>query len=457
MGKKCAGLFVVLTLLSVPSLAALDVTALNRGPLVRRGRGWEQRSEFSAPVKEGARLLLRADAGDVEIRPEPGGELKCVVLLRAYTSSEAAARQLFDGFQMNARSVEAGGVYLTSQAPGHGGRGANFGVQFQISVPTRFNLDLETQGGDLRVAAPLEGSARLTTAGGDVHAVDLAGPVRVETAGGNIVLGKIGSDLIARTAGGSIHVGDVKGDAALESNGGEIVTGTVAGELKAETSGGDVVVGGATGQVLARTAGGQIQIGPTGGAVRAETAGGSVRLQGARGRVVVETAGGSIDLLQIESAVKASTAAGRILAQFNSTKQTFGPSQLETSAGDVFVYLPINLPLTIDAAIDAAAGHKIVSDFPLTIQGEKEAFVPTTLRGRGPLNGGGETLKIRTVAGNIEIHKIDPQSLDELERREASSWKAWEDNRAEKERRLRERDEERQQPKREKGEDHDDQ
>lgn len=455
MGKTWAHRFLLLVFLIAPPLAALDVTAVKRGEPVRHSRSWEQRSEFAAPAKEGARLLLRADVGEVDIRPEPGEEVKCVIILRAYTSSEAAARQLFDRFQLSLRSVEAGGIYLTSQTPGRAGHGVHFGVQYQISVPLRYNLDVETQGGDIRVAAPLQGEARLTTAGGDVRAADLTGPVKIETAGGSITLGNIGSDLIARTAGGSIHVGDVKGDGVLETSGGEIVTGMAAGELKAESSGGDVVVGGAGGQVLARTAGGQIQIGPTGGSVHAETAGGSVRLQGARGRVVVQTAGGSIDLLQLESAVKASTAAGRILAQFNSTQKTFGPSQLETSMGDVTVYLPLHLPLTIDAAIDAAAGHQIVSDFPLAIKGEKEAFVPTTLRGRGALNGGGETLKIRTVAGNIEIRKSDEQSLKDLQQREASSWKAWEDRRAEKERRLREHDEERQ-LQREKGDDHED-
>ena len=356
-----------------------------------------------------------------------------------------------------ARSVEAGGVYITSQSPPRVRHGANFRVQFQITVPQRYNLDVETQGGDITVEAPLEGEARLTTAGGDVRTSDLTGAVRIETAGGSITLGKIGSDLIARTAGGSIHVGDVKGDAILETSGGEIVTGAVAGALKAETAGGDVVVGGATGQVLARTAGGQIQIGPTGGSVRAETAGGSIRLQGARGRVVAETAGGSIDLLEVESAVRASTAAGRILAEFNCTKKTFGPSQLETSMGDVYVYLPTNVPLTIDAAIETAAGREIQSDFPLDIQGDKEELVPSTLRGHGTLNGGGEVLKIRTVAGNIEIRKIDEASLRELQQREESNWKAWQERRAEKDRRRQEQEKERRQRQQERDEDDHDQ
>src|SRR5271157_593536 len=445
MGKRQIHSFALLAFLIALPLAALDVSSVKQGAPVRRGNSWQQVSEFEAPAKEGARLLLRADNGAVSIRPVPGDKVSCTVTLRAYTSDEGKARRLFDTFQLTARSVEAGGVYITSQSPRRERHGANIRVHFQISVPQRYNLDVETQGGDITVEAPLEGEVRLTTAGGDVRSSDLTGPVRIETAGGGISLGRIGGDLTARTAGGAIRVGEVKGDAVLETSGGEIVTGPVAGTLKAETAGGDIVVGGATGQVVAQTAGGQIQIGPTGGSVRAETAGGSIRLQGARGRVVAETAGGSIDLIEVESAVRASTAAGSILAEFSCTRKTFGPSRLETSMGDVFVYLPTNVALTIDAAIDTAAGRQIRSDFPLDIQGDKEELVPSTLRGHGTLNGGGEILNIRTVAGNIEIRKIDDASLRELQQREDSNWKAWQEQRAERDRRNQEREKERQQ------------
>ena len=443
MGTRRVYKLVILAFLLALPVAALDVSAVKQGAMVRRGRGWQQVWEFEAPVRVGSRLLLRADNGSVSITPAPGDKVICTVTLRANTSDETEARRLFDRFQLSARSEGTGGVYLTSETPGRGRHGGGLRVRFQITVPQRFNMDVETQGVDISVDNPLEGDARLTTAGGDVRVSGLTGVGRIETAGGSISLGTMGTDLIARTAGGAIRVKDVKGDALVETSGGEIVTGAVGGTLKAETAGGDIVVGGANGQVLARTAGGQIQIGPTGSGVRAETAGGSIRLQGARGRVVAETAGGSIDLLQVESAVRASTAAGRILAQFNCTKKTFGPSQLETSMGDVYVYLPINVPLTIDAAIETAAGHQIQSDFPLDIQGDKEELVPTTLRGYGTLSGGGEVLKIRTVDGNIEIRKIDEASLRELQQRENSNWKAWEERRADKERRSQEQENER--------------
>jgi hypothetical protein len=327
-------------------------------------------------------------------------------------------------------------------------------VDFEIQVPQRFNLEIETQGGDVSLENSLLGEARVTTAGGDIRTSDISGPTSLETAGGSITLGKMGNRLEARTAGGNIRASEVDGDASLETSGGEIVTGQIHGTLRAETAGGDIVVAGATGQVTAETAGGQIQIGPVSGSVRADTAGGSIRLEGARGRVVADTAGGSIDLLQLAGAVKASTSVGRILAEWvTANAPGFGSSELENSMGDVYVYLPVDIHLTIDAAIDAAAGHQIVTDFPLTIQGEREEFTPQTIRGHGALNGGGEVLRIRTVSGNIEIRKLDAKAIEELKSREDAAWRKWQERQAAKEQRQREKEQRRRDRQRERDDD----
>ncbi len=251
MQKSQTYAFVICAFLVAMPQAALDVSSVKNGAPVRHGKVWEQRSEFTAPVRDGGRLVLRADQGAVSILPGTTDHVTCSVILHAFTADQEAAKRLFDGFQLGARSTEAGGVYLSSETPMRMRHGSSFQVQFEISLPQRFHLDVETQGGDVVVEAPLTGDARLTTAGGDVHTGDISGFVRIETASGNVTVGNVGNDLQARTAGGSIQVGDVKGDAVLETSGGEIATGTVNGSLKAETAGGDVIVGGATGKVMA--------------------------------------------------------------------------------------------------------------------------------------------------------------------------------------------------------------
>ncbi len=406
------------------TLAAAEQATIKRSEPQRQGNRWEQRVECSLPVRAGGRLVVRADVGSISVKPGASDRLDCQVLLRAHTSDEAAARRRFEAYELSVRPLEGGGAYLSGQSARNRHDSTQLGAKFLIAVPVRFNVDVETKGGGIDVEK-LDGELVAVTAGGGIHTGDVSGATRVETAGGGIHLGNIGSRLEARTAGGGIRTGDVKGDATLETNGGEIVAGQIAGTLTAKTVGGDVVLRGATGAIAAQTAGGQIQIGESGGPVVAQTAGGSIRLLGSRGPMEVKTAGGSIDLWQIRSAVEAATAAGRILAQLDPADKTFSSCEFQNASGDVLVYLPPDLPLTIDAAIDVAAGHDILTDFPLQIQREKNSFVQRTLRGHGDLNGGGEVLRIRTIAGNIEIRKLDPRTLEELKERQDSFWKRW--------------------------------
>ena len=393
---------------------AFGQSAVQRGTPVPHGAFWTQTYDWSADVRPGGKLILRADTGSLRITPGPAPRLECRVLLRAFASSEQRARRVFDTYRLSARPLPNGGVYLSGELPGWKQLGRAVGAQFDVKLPSRFDLQVETQGGDIDLAGSLQGSALLTTAGGDIHTLNISGPSKIDTAVGGVSLGNLGGRTEIRTAGGSIHVGNVRGDAAIETGGGDIEVGQVGGTLRAETPGGDVLVAGATGPVIAQTAGGQIQVGPTGGTVRAETAAGSIRLRGASGAIVAETEGGSIDLLQLRSAVRASTSAGRILVEFDANAKNFASSMLETSLGDVYVYLPPGLPLTIDAAIAAAAGHHIVTDFPLSILGDQENFALSSIRGQGPLNGGGQVLRIRTRAGNIEIRKLDSYRVEEL-------------------------------------------
>jgi hypothetical protein len=398
---------------------------VKRGEPQRVGNHWEEQATCDAPTREGGKLFVRADFGSISVKPGANDRVSCQIRVRVFTKDEAEARRYLRDFSLSLRPQESG-LYLRGDFPQqqHGSR--SLGADFDLTVPLKYSLDLETKGGSIQVGK-LEGDLKATTAGGDIRTSDVRGPVQAETAGGSIQLGNIGSQVEARTAGGSIRVGDVGGPAVLETSGGEVVAGMIQGTLRAETAGGDLVLRGASGPIEARTAGGQINIGETAGNVVAQTAGGSIRLQGARGKVEVKTAGGSIDLLQVRNAVHASTASGSILAQVDADQKTFAASELQTAAGDIRVFLPPSLPVTIDAAIDMAAGHKILTDFPLNIQGNGQIFAPTKLRGEGNLNGGGQVLRVRVLAGNIEIRKLDPRTLEELRARQASFWKQWQE------------------------------
>jgi len=410
---------------------------VKRGTPQHQGRLWSEEAECTVPVKEGGRLVFRADLGSVSVRPGASDRLQCSVHLTVYAASEAEARNTFSHYELIARRGDNGGAYLTGRLPSEKRQRRSLSVSFDLQVPAKFNLDLETQGGGVEVTQ-LEGELRAVTAGGDIHTGDVRGPVRVETAGGAIDLGNMGQRVEAHTAGGGIHVGDVRGDATLETSGGEIVAGMVQGTLRAETAGGDIVLRGASGPIYAETAGGQIQLGQCGANVRAETAGGSIHVDAARGRVEAETAGGGIDLMQLMSGVRAESAAGPIVAQINASRGTFVPSSLETSVGDIHVFLAPDLPLTIDAVIEEATGHQIKSDFPLSLRGEPGGFMVGTVEGRGALQGGGNELKIHTVMGSIEIRRLDAAALAKMKQSEDAFWRRWQERWQERQRHLNE-------------------
>jgi DUF4097 and DUF4098 domain-containing protein YvlB len=403
-----------------------ELPPVKRGVPQRQGKAWVELADCGRfPVRPGAKLILRTEFGTVRAATAADNRFGCKVRISAYTADEAEAQRLLKRVELIVRRGD-NEVYVTTGTRRHpetgDGSQSRLDAEFLLRVPLQFNLDLATEGGDIDVDN-LDGELRAESGVGGIHTGNVTGPVRVETSGGSIALGNITRRLDARTAGGDIRIGDVKSSARLETSGGEIVAGYIGGEFNAQTAGGDIVLKGASGPVMVQTAGGEIQLGDCGATVKAQTAGGSIRLQGARGLVRAETAGGSIDLFKVVNGVRATTAAGGIVAEFNGDPRNYLPSRLETSVGDVQVFLPNDLPLDINAVIDDSAGHRIFSDFPLTVRGNSEQpFAQGAIRGQCLLNGGGKELDIHTVTGNIEIRRLDSQNLQQMKRRQMEFW-----------------------------------
>jgi DUF4097 and DUF4098 domain-containing protein YvlB len=402
-----------------------DSVSIHRGEIRRQGEAWTEQIQCHIPANPGERLTLRASPGSVHVATDSPQGVNCQVRLAAYSRDSEQAKRCLDSYELKA--LRAGGGASVEGRLSCGRPPGWLNAHFDVHVPLKFNLDLRTQGGNVDIAN-LDGQLAVESAGGDIHTGDISGPVTVSTSGGMINLGNIGQNVEARTAGGNIRVRNVNGNALLDTRGGQIMAGIVNGLVRAETGGGDIILQAASGPVVVETAGGQIHLGQCGNTVRAQTAGGNIQVAGARGGVKVQTAGGSIDLLQAMSSILAQTSAGRILAQIDANRSTFGPSRLETQVGDVDVFLPPTLPVSINASIAHALGHRIVSDFPLKIQKDGGNFMIGPVRGEGAVNGGGSALVIHTLMGNIQIRKLDPAAVAQLKSLQQDFWKQWQEN-----------------------------
>jgi len=173
-----------------------------------------------------------------------------------------------------------------------------------------------------------------------------------------------------------------------------------------QTGAGSIRVDKCSGTVKATTGGGSVELGEIGGPAEIETGAGSIRLASAKGRVQAQTGGGSIQLDGATS-VKAETSAGGIIVKLLSGADHRSNSTLETSAGDITVYLANDLAISIRAEIEIANGHTIRSDFQdIHVSTEGGQWSPKTVTAEGQLNGGGPVLKVRTNSGNVSFRRV---------------------------------------------------
>ena len=361
------------------------------------------------PTKQGLRLRLHTGLGNVHIFTDESGKVSYRVIIEA-GSRDPGAERLVREIDLSGRQTPAG-IVLNGQIPGRNFYG-RLHITFEVHVPNRYNVETSTGAGNIDVQN-IDGQLDLATGGGYIRVGNVAGTLRATTSGGHITAGNIDGDGILHTGGGHIHAGRILGVANLD------------------TAGGNIHVDSALSGVTANTAGGQIDLGEAAGTIHAHTAGGPVRIEHIAGPTVLETDGGSVHLKQVDAPLQVSSATGGITAWFGNTAEsgladnahkTSSPSQLISGEGDIVVYLPRELAVTVDAVVDRDDGYRILADssLPFRVSYEDSGSAPHTVHRQGELNGGGEILQLKAVSGNIELRPSD--SLTAMNSAYPASW-----------------------------------
>lgn len=282
-------------------------------------------------------------------------------------------------------------------------RRARSDARFDIRVPTRYNLNLTTSHGDIRLEGSLDGEMVATTAGGDIRVGDVSARLQLTTSGGDISAGRVGGNAILKTSGGDVRVAGAEGEVSVKTAGGDIHVGDVGRSLEAETAGGDIHLGNVGGTASVSTAGGDIRVGSVSGSAQLQTAGGDIQLDGASGEVEAKTAGGDLSLRGISGSIQGETAGGDILASLNPAGGR--ESRLKSAGGDITLEIPSQAQATIQARIRFQGWRhselEIQSDFPAA----EQVRDPREIRATYQLNGGGQLITLETYDGDIRIRK----------------------------------------------------
>ena len=281
-------------------------------------------------VSPGGKLVVDVDFGTIDVSSAEGNVVTVSAMRRISAGDEAKEKEFLAAAPI---TVTQEGNTVTVRArrsksgEGWSWRGSSrLEGKYTITVPEKFNVQLDTSGGGITVNR-------------------INGEVRADTSGGTLTFSHLRGPLIGNTSGGSIKIDDC------------------VGVLKIETSGGKIDIQGGSGNVDAQTSGGSIVVRNFGGDAKVETSGGSLRFENVRGELRGETSGGSI-AATVPSPVP-------------------GDVRLETSAGRIEVHLPPDAALNVDA--ESSMG-RVTSDFPVTVQGKQDRDrLRGTINGGGKL------------------------------------------------------------------------
>lgn len=334
------------------------------------------RKEFDSTP--GAKLLVAADRGNVTIKTGTGNKVAIEVRRKIEKVSDSKAQEVFQDHEVTIgqadKEISVRAEFRTKRTFWSGPE-TQLQVNYEISVPKNFNLDLKTAGGSITVG-DLQGEIKMQTAAGNLKTGKIDGPVTAHTSGGSISLGSA-TTVSAKTSAGSIVVGETRGDLSAQTHGGSITIEKAGGKIEAETSAGNIRIGEGASDVAARTSGGSIDIRKT------------------KGTLSAKTSAGNIVLGELDGTVDARTSGGSITAGIQG--QPKEDCHLETSAGNITVTAMKSLAVNLDAS--ASAGD-VTCELPVTIQGKRS---DRSLQGK--INGGGPALILRTHGGSIRLQQ----------------------------------------------------
>ncbi|HUJ20371.1 MAG TPA: hypothetical protein VLX58_02565 [Bryobacteraceae bacterium] len=373
-------------------VALVAVAGIGGEPQIRReGAFWVGVDKGKVEVAAHGKIRVNG-IGAITVKGGTENELSYVVVKRVKAATEAQARRLLSAYSLHA-SRQGDLTYLTVQGPGM--------ADLELAAPRNASaLVTETTGGTIDVSQ-FEGTVKVVTGGGRVSLDQIGGAAIARTAGGDVLLGKMGGDVRCTSGGGTIRADVIHGQAQFETGGGDIVVQQVDGSVRCSTAAGGIRITQAGDIVIADTVGGPIEVGYAKGMVTAKNSGGPIKVDSSPG-ATCESAGGAIHLTSVGGSLKASTAVGSIIARFQS--QPVADSFLSTGSGDITLWIPSNLKITLHVESANYDGkRKIVSDFP-AIAVKSAGWVTT---GEGKLNGGGPLVRVAGAGGTIYVRRVE--------------------------------------------------
>ena len=352
---------------------------------------YAQEIERSFSVSSGGKLELDMETGgDIEITGWDRNEIRVVAEI-----SGRDADMISVDFEERSNGLEIYSEYTR--------RRANADVDMEIMVPSNFNLEISTSGGDVEISG-VDGKIEGSSMGGDLTFSNLRGSIDFSTMGGDIQLSDSDVDGSVHTMGGDVDITDVTGSVSGTTMGGDVTYDNVRSGQ-----------GGAQKEVHISTMGGDVTVDEAMYGADLHTMGGDIDVERAAEYVKASTMGGDIDIAEINGWVEASTMGGDV--QITMVGGTSGDRHIdvESMGGNIEITVPKGLSMDIDIEITLSRDaddddYQIYSDFDLNISKERSNSERRwrsggEIIGTANISGGKNKVVIRTTNGDVYLRE----------------------------------------------------
>ncbi|HEX8170161.1 MAG TPA: hypothetical protein VF824_06455 [Thermoanaerobaculia bacterium] len=186
---------------------------------------------------QGGTVTLQADRGSVTVVKGTSNNTLLLSVTRSAFGTNAA--EVLAGSQINA-TQSGSNVSVTGKTTVKPALGTIFNVNFTITVPPVYNVNLTTGSGSVTVSN-VGGSAAINRGGGSVQVTSVSGNVQISGSGGATSVSSVGGSLILSTKGGSLTANSIGGSVSGTSSGGSATLNDV-GPANLTNSGGSMTV-----------------------------------------------------------------------------------------------------------------------------------------------------------------------------------------------------------------------
>jgi DUF4097 and DUF4098 domain-containing protein YvlB len=324
---------------------------------------------LNSTVPANAVIEIQNPRGDVSVTAGDGLTVQVEAHEVAYAESDNEAKKIFAS---EAAHVSVSGSTVLVKSEGHD----NGRLDLRVTVPKSAQVTTTASRGDV-TAAGLGNGVTITAAHGDIHLSTITGTVQVHfsTDKGDFSAHQITGDVTADGRCNDLTLSEVKGKV------------TVSGDLF-----GTVHMENLSGPVHLHTSVTDMQFGELPGDMTLDPE--DLRVTEAKGSVRVTTHSKNVELSQIYGDTYVEDRDGNI------SISPAGPFSVQATSSSGNADVEITLPPNASANVDGRTHNgDIVSDFPLTINGEESKTVS------GQIGAGNVKVTVSTAVGDVRIKK----------------------------------------------------